>query len=390
MTDKTNTTTMNTPSFILPPAMLGILGGGQLGAMFTMAAKTMGYQVTVLDPDPNAPAARFADVHLCAPFTDETALAQLAQCQAITTEFENVDANAMRKLALSTHVSPSGDCVAIAQNRIIEKSWITKAGLATAPYAVIESNQDINEACTALLPGILKTATLGYDGKGQIRVKTMADLQAAFIEHGQVACVLEKMVDLRAEISVVVARLNNDAIQSFPVAENEHIDGILAYSTVPARVSTSLQVQAQQMAERLACELDYQGVMAVELFIVGDNQQLVVNEIAPRPHNSGHYTMDACAASQFEQQVRIMCQLPPAATDLLKPACMANILGDIWPQHGEPHWQHILTQEHGHLHLYGKKEARPGRKMGHFTVLSDSADNALSLAQLLHQQLREH
>ncbi|KLT72669.1 phosphoribosylaminoimidazole carboxylase [Neisseria arctica] len=379
---------MNPTTPILPPAMLGILGGGQLGRMFTVAAKTMGYRVTVLDPDPLAPAAAFADRHLCAPFDDSAALAELAKCAAVTTEFENVNADAMRMLARHTRVSPSGDCVAIAQNRIQEKAWIRKAGLQTAPYQAICKAEDITASSTDFLPGILKTATLGYDGKGQIRVTTLAELEAAFAAHGSVDCVLEKMVDLRAEISVVVCRLNTQEIRTFDPAENIHENGILAYSIIPARLPDSVQQQARAMACRLADELDYIGVLAVEMFVVGDNQELVVNEIAPRPHNSGHHTLDACCADQFQQQVRLMCGLPPAETRLLTPACMANILGDVWPKNGgEPNWQPLQTHSSVHLHLYGKAAARAGRKMGHFTVLAETADSALEAAQKLHQSL---
>lgn len=368
---------MNTVTPILPPARLGILGGGQLGRMFTVAAKTMGYQVVVLDPDPLAPAAEFADEHLCAAFTDEAALAKLAQCAAVTTEFENVSADAMRSLASHTVVSPSGDCVAIAQNRILEKAWIRKAGLETAPYQVIEQESDISDASEAFLPGILKTATLGYDGKGQIRVKTLNELVAAFKQHQGVACVLEKMVDLRAEISVIVCRLNNDTSTCFDPAENEHIDGILAYSIVPARLPLALQQQAKDMAKRLADELDYVGVLAVEMFVVGDDAQLVVNEMAPRPHNSGHHTINACVTDQFQQQVRLMCGLNPGDTTLLSPCTMANILGDVWGEDGsEPNWLPLQQNAGSHLHLYGKKSARKGRKMGHFTSLSSDADSA--------------
>lgn len=381
-------TVLSTP--ILPPARLGILGGGQLGRMFTVAAKTMGYQVVVLDPDPLAPAAEFADEHLCAPFTDAAALAKLAQCAAVTTEFENVNADAMRQLAAHTVVSPSGDCVAIAQNRIHEKAWIHKAGLQTAPYQVIEQAADITDASAEFLPGILKTATMGYDGKGQIRVKTVAELQAAFAEHNGVACVLEKMVDLRAEISVIVCRLNNDHAVCFDPAENQHIDGILAYSIVPARLPQALQQQAQTMAKRLADELDYVGVLAVEMFVTGDEPVLVVNEIAPRPHNSGHHTLDACTTDQFQQQVRLMCGLLPGNTALLAPCTMANILGDVWCEDGsEPNWLNLQQQASSHLHLYGKKSARKGRKMGHFTTLSDSAEQALQAAQALHGSLKK-
>ncbi|MDO4434313.1 MAG: 5-(carboxyamino)imidazole ribonucleotide synthase [Alysiella sp.] len=372
---------------ILPPAMLGILGGGQLGSMFTLAAKTMGYRVTVLDPDPNAPAARFADVHLCSPFDDDKALAQLAQCAAVTTEFENVNADAMRTLAQKTRVSPSGDCVAVAQNRILEKARMAQAGLATAPYRVLYCADDAAN-CADLLPGIVKTATLGYDGKGQIRVNSEAEVQAAFEKLGGVACVLEKKVDLRAEISVIVCRLDTRHTLTFDPAENHHENGILAYSIVPARLPEKLREQAKQMALRLAEELDYVGVLAVEMFVVGDEQNLVVNEIAPRPHNSGHHTIDACVSSQFQQQVRIMCGLSPADTRLLSPCCMANILGDVWGENGsEPAWENVVQHGQAHLHLYGKTVARAGRKMGHFTVLANNADVAFEQAQSLHGAL---
>ncbi|QMT33291.1 5-(carboxyamino)imidazole ribonucleotide synthase [Conchiformibius steedae DSM 2580] len=373
---------------ILPPEMLGILGGGQLGSMFTVAAKTMGYQVTVLDPDANAPAARFADCHLCAAFDDADALAELANCAAVTTEFENVDAAAMRELARHTRVSPSGDCVAVAQNRIIEKGRVRAAGLQTVEYQVVMSEMDINESCAALLPAILKTATLGYDGKGQVRVKTLDEARAAFVSLGGVPCVLEKMADLRGEISVVVCRLDAEHTAAYDAAENHHENGILAYSVVPARLPAAVQDEARKIALQLAQALDYVGVLAVEMFVVGDDKQLLVNEIAPRPHNSGHHTIDACAASQFQQQVRLMCGLPPADTRLLSPCCMANILGDVWGADGaQPAWEAVLNHGSAHLHQYGKTQARAGRKMGHFTVLAENADAAYAAAQQLHGQL---
>ncbi|ENW2634632.1 ATP-grasp domain-containing protein, partial [Neisseria gonorrhoeae] len=248
--------------------------------------------------------------------------------------------------------------------------------------------EDITEASAQFLPGILKTATLGYDGKGQIRVKTLDELKAAFAEHGGVDCVLEKMVDLRGEISVIVCRLNDENVQTFDPAENIHENGILAYSIVPARLSADVQQQARQTAQRLADELDYVGVLAVEMFVVGDTHELLVNETAPRTHNSGHHTIDACAADQFQQQVRIMCNLPPADTKLLSPCCMANILGDVWQEDGgEPDWLPLQSRPNAHLHLYGKKTAQKGRKMGHFTVLTTDSDTAFQEAKKLHQSL---
>ncbi len=370
---------------ILPPAMLGILGGGQLGRMFTIAAKTMGYKVTVLDPDQHAPAAQFADHHLCAAFDDQNALNELAKCAAITTEFENVNADAMLMLAETTRVSPSGHSVAIAQDRFAEKKWINQAGLPTAPFAEIHTLDDCAKTLDSnLFPAILKTARLGYDGKGQIKVNTQAELADAFQQLGQVPCILEKQLNLFKEVSVVIARLSKDAFSCFPVAENQHKNGILDVSIVPARIDANIQQQAQQMTQKLADELDYQGVLAVELFVLSDNS-LVVNEIAPRPHNSGHYTLDACATDQFQQQVRMMCNLPPANTELLKPCTMINLLGDSWQNNqNEPNWQPLLNHPQAYLHLYGKQQARMGRKMGHFTVLAETPDQALQTA--LHLQ----
>ncbi|OHX16458.1 5-(carboxyamino)imidazole ribonucleotide synthase [Chromobacterium amazonense] len=373
---------------ILPPAMLGILGGGQLGRMFAVAAKTMGYRVTVLDPDENAPAAAFADRHIRAPYNDPAALRELAQsCAAVTTEFENVNTDAMRELAKTTRVSPSGDCVAIAQDRIVEKSWINKAGLPTAPYLAIESVEDIQVDLAPYLPGILKTARLGYDGKGQVRVKTAAEARAAYANLGGQACVLEKMLDLKLEVSAIVTRVSQAQSAVFPVAENIHQDGILDESIVPARIDPALAAQAQGMAKKLADALDYVGVLAVEFFVLADDS-LVVNEIAPRPHNSGHYTLTACLTDQFQQQVRALCGLLPGKTDLLSPVVMVNLLGDVWKEGGgEPNWDVLAEAPNAQLHLYGKKTARPGRKMGHFNVMAASADEALEQARALKDTL---
>lgn len=369
---------------ILPPAMLGILGGGQLGRMFTVAAKTMGYRVTVLDPDPQAPAAAYADVHLAAPYNDPVALQTLAStCAAVTTEFENVDAEAMRWLGDRVPVSPSADCVAIAQDRIAEKAWINQAGLPTAPYKVIRTEGDLDADLSACLPGVLKTARLGYDGKGQARVATVEEARAAFAAMGKAACVLEKRLDLKTEISAIVTRVSHAQMAVFPVAENHHAHGILDVSIVPARVDPPLAALAQLMATRLADALDYVGVLAVEFFVLEDGS-LVVNEMAPRPHNSGHYTLDACLTDQFQQQVRAMCGLLPGRTDLLSPVVMVNLLGDVWKEDGaEPNWSVLMEAPNAHLHLYGKAQARPGRKMGHFTVLSAKVDDALEQAEAL-------
>ncbi|WP_215780319.1 5-(carboxyamino)imidazole ribonucleotide synthase [Paludibacterium sp. B53371] len=372
---------------ILPPAMLGILGGGQLGRMFAVAARRMGYHVMVLDPDARAPAAAFADVHLCAAFDDEQALRQMGQrCAAITTEFENVSADAMRLLATLTRVAPSAECVAIAQDRIAEKGWINRAGLPTTPWLAVQAAADLQGELADYLPGILKTARLGYDGKGQQRVETAEEARAAFAALGAQVCVLEKRQHLKMEVSVIVARSSAAQIEVFPVAENSHRDGILDISLVPARIEAAMAERARAMACQLANALDYVGVLAVEFFVL-DDDTLIINEIAPRPHNSGHFSLDACLTDQFQQQVRTLCGLLPGNTDLLSPVAMVNLLGDLWPPQGEPHWDVLMEAPNAHLHLYGKTEARPGRKMGHFNVLAGDNEAALAQARALFETL---
>ena len=373
---------------ILPDAMLGILGGGQLGRMFTIAARTMGYRVTVLDPDPHSPAGALADVHLCTGYDDEAALDQLAEsCVAVTTEFENISAAGMSRLAQRIRVSPSAESVAIAQERIREKRFISAAGLPVAPFLAVETADDLDRDLGAYLPGILKLARFGYDGKGQSRVHSGGESRFAFEQMGNKPCVLERMLDLHTEISVIVARTSSTEITCFPVAENQHEAGILDISIVPARIDAAVAQQAQAMALRLAEAMDYVGVLAVEFFVL-ESGELVINEIAPRPHNSGHYTLDACVTSQFEQQVRILCGLPPGNTRLLSPVVMVNLLGDIW-RDDEPAWDRLLSQPNVMLHLYGKKAARIGRKMGHFNVLAEDVESALAQALELKRMLLE-
>jgi 5-(carboxyamino)imidazole ribonucleotide synthase len=373
---------------IFPDAMLGMLGGGQLGRMFTLAAHAMGYRVTVLDPDPLSPAGAIADVHLKAAYQDRDALHQLADtCSAVTTEFENIPADSLRWLEAHCVVRPASGAVAVTQDRIREKAFLLDAGCETAPYAVIESADDITQHAAAdLFPGILKRARFGYDGKGQARVASRAEAVAAFTGFGSEPCVLEKRMPLACEVSVVVTRGADGAAVCYPPAENRHVNGILDVSIVPARVSTDLAQRARQAAVGVAQQLDYHGVLAVEFFVLGDGR-LLANEIAPRPHNSGHYTIDACAVSQFEQQVRAMCGLPLGDVRLLTPAVMVNLLGDVW-RHGEPAWEALFAEPAAKLHLYGKREARPGRKMGHFTVLGDSAEHALARALAVRERLR--
>jgi 5-(carboxyamino)imidazole ribonucleotide synthase len=372
---------------VLPGALLGVLGGGQLGRMFVHAAQAMGYRVTVLDPDPHAPAAAAADHHLCAPYDDPQALDELAAtCAAVTTEFENVPADALRRLAEHTRVAPSADAVAIAQDRIREKNFIRDAGLSVVPFAVLRSAADISaDACAGCLPGIVKTARLGYDGKGQVRVETLEEVRAAFAELKNVPCILEKRVDLACEISVVLARSTDGAVRCFPVGENQHRGGILDLTIVPARISPATAASALDMATRLATALDYVGTLGVELFVL-QGGEVLVNEMAPRPHNSGHYTQDATRSSQFDQQVRAMCGLPLGDPQLMSPVAMLNVMGDMWAT-GTPDWASVLAHDGARLHLYGKREARPSRKMGHINVLAGNADAAVTAAESLRHAL---
>lgn len=363
---------------ITPPATLAVLGGGQLGRFFVRAAQELGYRVWVLDPDPSAPAGRIADRHLVAPYDDPEALdAIMHGCAAATTEFENVPAAALRRLAEKIPVRPHADAVAVCQDRRSEKSFLARHHLPHGPFWVIESI----EACAAVpeeaFPAILKTARLGYDGKGQRVVASPAELAAAWTALGAVPCVLEKRLDLAAELSVVLARGVDGQVVAFPPGANVHRNGILDTTTAPAPLPEAVCAQAVTVAGQLAAVLDYVGVIGVEFFWT-EAGELLVNEMAPRPHNSGHHTIDACSVSQFEQQVRALCALPLAAVHTHSLAVMNNLLGDLWfagnGEQREPDWEALLALPRLALHLYGKAEPRPGRKMGHFTVTGKALD----------------
>jgi 5-(carboxyamino)imidazole ribonucleotide synthase len=372
---------------IEPGAWLGLLGGGQLGRMFTMAAQSMGYRVMVLDPGDHSPAGSVADAHVAADYLDQRGLDALAaRCSAVTTEFENVPAESLRFLARHCRVSPAADSVAVAQDRIAEKRFLDSAGLAVGPYKPVRGVDDLRGDVAHLLPGILKRSRLGYDGKGQQRVDRGEDLAAAFARLGGEPCVLEQQLPLQLELSCVVARNADGMTVDFSVAENQHAHGILDISIVPARVPDRLYEAARVAARNVAVQLDYHGVLCVEFFVLPDGR-LLANEIAPRPHNSGHYSIDACVTSQFEQQVRVLCGMPFGDTAQHCPAVMVNLLGDLW-RNGRPHWQHLLGFPRAKLHLYGKDEARPGRKMGHYTVLADRVDEALDVALEIRERLR--
>jgi 5-(carboxyamino)imidazole ribonucleotide synthase len=383
---------MDLPAPKLPPGTwLGLLGGGQLGRMFCMAAQSLGYRVCVLDPGADSPAGGIADRHLQADYLDASALDELARsCRAATTEFENVPAGALERLARDIVVAPAAASVAIAQDRIAEKAFFRAAGVDVAPYCEVLAEADLLAADAALFPAILKAARLGYDGKGQARVADRSQALDAFRRFGGVPCVLEQRLPLALEVSVVVARGFDGASAAWPVSENAHRDGILAVSTVPARVDAEVARRATEATLAIVARLDYVGVLCVEFFVLADGR-LVVNEMAPRPHNSGHYTIDACVTSQFEQQARVLAGLPLGSVHQHTPAVMLNLLGDCWfaadgtPR--EPDWASVLAHPGAKLHLYGKTEARRGRKMGHVTVLGPTLEACIATAASIERAL---
>jgi 5-(carboxyamino)imidazole ribonucleotide synthase len=368
--------------------MLGMLGGGQLGRYALAAARIAGYSTAVLDPDPAAPAGAVADVHLVAPYDDAAALDELAtRCAVVTTEFENPPAVALRRLAGGTLVAPPPAAVAIAQDRIAEKAFLERAGIPTAPAVAVLDDADLGAVAALAGPLLVKTARLGYDGKGQRAVDDAADVPTAWSDLGGVPCVVEQRLDLDAEVSVVLARRHDGATVSFPLAENIHRHGILDLTVVPARIESRLALEAERLAAVIAEALDYVGVLAVELFVSAG--RVLVNEIAPRPHNSGHWTLDAAVTSQFAQQVRAVTAAALGATTMTVPAvAMVNLLGDLWLAEAgeevrEPQWPVVLADPAARLHLYGKAVPRPGRKMGHLTVLGADADEVAGHALAL-------
>lgn len=375
---------------ILPGATIGLLGGGQLGRMFTARARTMGYRVWVLDPDPASPAGHLADRHLAAGYTDAAALETLATgCQVVTTEFENVSAAALETLASRVRVWPPPAAVAIAQDRNREKAFLRLHALHTTLHAAVCVEEDVTAAWQQVGgPALLKTSRLGYDGKGQAAVTSEEEARAAFRSFSGVECALERRLELEAELSVVLARNEDGSIARFPVGQNHHVDGILDTTVVPASLPRDILDEAEVVATRVAGALGYVGVLGVELF-VANGGRIYVNEIAPRPHNSGHFTQDACVTCQFEQQVRAICGLPLGGTALLSPVAMVNLLGDLW-QGGEPRWDRALADPGVKLHLYGKADPRPGRKMGHLNVLAASPGDAKQRALAARRALTDH
>ncbi len=370
----------------IPPTWLGVMGGGQLGRMFTHEAQSMGYKVAVLGPEQDCPAGHVADRHFLADYNDAVALSDIAAlCAAVTTEFENVSARSLATLAQHSFIAPAAASVSMAQDRIVEKRFFTEyakeSTVLPAPHKLIASATDIDEMLADLLPGILKTLRLGYDGKGQTRVRTLNEVRHAFAGMNGVECVLEKMLPLAYEVSVLVARGADGKAVVYQIAENVHRDGILFTTTVPGpNVCDETAKRAQHAALVIIEKLAYVGVLCIEFFVLQDGS-LVVNEMAPRPHNSGHYTMDACVTSQFAQQVRAMARLPLGDTRQHSSAVMLNILGDIWFDGAtdlvrEPAWDRILALPSAHLHLYGKTQPRRARKMGHITFIAATLTEA--------------
>jgi 5-(carboxyamino)imidazole ribonucleotide synthase len=378
--------------FIGPGATLGVMGGGQLARMFVHAAQQMGYATAVLDADPASPAGLVAHHHIRADYLDAAGLAELARLSAaITTEFENVPAASLDLLAATRPVAPAADAVAVCQDRAAEKAHFETSGVACAPHALIVTPQQLAAITAELLPGILKTTRLGYDGKGQARVADRGQLSAAWAQLGGVPCVLEKMLPLAFELSVIVARGAAGDMVHLPVQQNLHRDGILAVTVVPAAaIAPALQQRAVAAARSVAAALAYVGVLCVEFFVLADGS-LVVNEMAPRPHNSGHYSIDACDVSQFDLQVRAMTGAPLVAPRQHSPCVMLNLLGELWFRSGTqetaPDWPAVLALPGVHLHLYGKASARPGRKMGHLTITAASAEEADAVARQVAARL---
>ena len=375
------------PVRLAPGATLGVIGGGQLGRYFVLKARQFGYHVWVLDPDANAPAMQLASVPLVAAYDDEAALRKMGDaCSAVTIEFENVPASSLELLEGMTQVAPSAGSVKLAQDRVLEKRQASDCGLQPVPYLIVDTRDDLlKDQNTVSYPAILKTSRLGYDGKGQRTCASVEDALAAFETFGGVSCVLEQRIELAAEISVVLARGFDGEVAVFPVAQNVHVDGILFTSTVPAEQSAAIVALASEQATELAKAINHVGVLAVEFFIATDGS-LYFNEMAPRPHNSGHYTLDATLCSQFEQQLRALCAQPLGATALLSPVCMLNLLGDLWLPN-TPDFASVFKAPACHLHLYGKSEPRAGRKMGHVNCLADASQSATQLALDQYQVL---
>ncbi|MDP2137795.1 MAG: 5-(carboxyamino)imidazole ribonucleotide synthase [Candidatus Didemnitutus sp.] len=372
---------------LLPGKTIGVLGGGQLGRMLAQAATRLGYRVHVYEPQAHCPAGAIAHQEVNAPYEDLAALTAFArECDVVTYEFENVPAAPLQAIESLTQLRPHWRVLETTQNRSREKRWLRDNKFPHARFAEVTADGDLAAGIREVgVPCVVKTADFGYDGKGQLKILTEADLPAALARFAGQAVVVEQFVDFACEVSAVVARSASAAVRVFPISENIHTHHILDFCIVPARVPAEVLALAEKLPRLIAEKIDLVGVMGVEMFVTRTGEVLV-NELAPRTHNSGHYTIDACMTSQFEQQVRAICGLPLGAVTLLSPVVMVNILGDAWAK-GEPKWEALLAQPNVRLHLYGKAEPRPGRKMGHFTVTARDADMAFELAQKYQARL---
>ncbi len=372
----------------LPGAMIGVMGGGQLGRMFAIAARRMGYRVQIFTPEENSPAGQFADLTRIAEYDNESAVRRFAaDVDVITFEFENIPIETVEWCEHEREVRPAGAILHLAQNRLREKNFLAAAGFPIAPYKAVRSAHELESAIEQIgRPAILKTAAFGYDGKGQQTINSREDFDEIWSASSADELVLEGAVNFEKEISVLVARDPEGRMATFPVCENIHKNHILDVTVVPARVDPKVETDAAELARTIAEKIELVGLLAVEMFLKA-NGEILVNELAPRPHNSGHWTIEGCATSQFEQQLRAVCGLPLGATDILRPSAMANILGDVW-QGGEPDWESALQVPGVHLHLYGKSEPRPRRKMGHLTAVGDTAEEAMQRVQEARNALR--
>lgn len=375
---------------IQPGSWLGVFGGGQLGRMFTHAAQRMGYHVMVWEPEANCPASQAADQHLQPVDAEQESAHTLelaSKCAAITLEFENINSTYVRNAELVTRVCPGAEFLEICQDRVLEKSSLSKAGFPTTPFLPVQNPAHVAQAIEAFgTPIVLKTARSGYDGKGQAVVRSASEIDSVFNSLESTHLIAEKWIPYQAEVSMIAARNASGQIECYPLVENEHANHILDVSRCPVQPKlVRLQTQATEICRGIASQFKVQGLFCVEFFVDAGGD-LMINEIAPRPHNSGHLTIEAFDCSQFEQQVRAMCNLPLARPVQLRPAAMSNLLGDVWSA-GEPNWNSAFVQSSVHLHVYGKSQPRVGRKMGHLTVLDDDATNAAQKAREIRKQL---
>jgi 5-(carboxyamino)imidazole ribonucleotide synthase len=372
---------------VIPPgSTVGLLGGGQLGRMFALAARRMGYRVHTYEPSPDSPAGQISDREFNGSYADWDLIETFVQSvDVVTFEFENIPAEVVDRISRSKPVHPRSEVLHICQNREREKNFLRTHHYPHARFAVISNQAELEAALGSIgAPAVLKSADFGYDGKGQQKIDSGDRLEYAGTAASR--SVLEKWIPFDRELSVICARDSKGSVSVFPAAENVHTHQILDYSIVPARIDPAIQSQAESMARNIAGDLAVVGLIAVEYFLTRENE-LMVNELAPRPHNSGHYSVDACLTSQFEQQLRAVCGLPFGSPDLLRPIVMVNLLGDLWKDGKQPDWRPILENPYAKLHLYGKLEGRPGRKMGHFCVIRETVEQALAEALQIKEKL---